>query len=194
MSTTAGVGNPTEDSRSTVGYDSSPSRSVLSGVSRWWRILAIALVVFFVISASIAVFAVRHGYSTQTVVQWFHYDVAAGNSTWNQDFIPQATFCAPDYAHWFGNFSMIWNTSTGQSVTNVLMFTDYPPVPGHPLGVLTGLYWANNTSRGGTSFVSYYPEPCAYTWILAVNSTLPLVVDATMTLTYNVTVISTTMY
>lgn len=123
-----------------------------------------------------------------TIVSWSHYEVPGGPGLDNNSTsIPGFHFCAPSGATSTGIFAMFWGTSTGHPVQKVRLWTLLPPNATHPLGVPVILYQGLNSSNGGTSFVSSYPFPCSDTWVLDVESTQPVLVFATATLTYNYT-------
>ena len=79
---------------------------------------------------------------------------------------------------------MVWNTTDGESIQQVRLWTVLPVLP---QGKIVNLYLATNSSGGGTSFLSTYPDPCGLVWSLDVESTSTVTVLAITTLTYNYT-------
>ncbi|MGA8302590.1 MAG: hypothetical protein WB873_02680 [Thermoplasmata archaeon] len=152
-----------------------------SGVSPWWRIAAVILVVLLaVLALSVTVFEPPAS-KILTKVEWSSYEVSAGPGDTNNVTTIRG-MCAPADAVTVGIFSMVWATSTGKAVQQVRIWTVYPPNP-----AVVALYLAVNSSSGGTSFLSLYPEPCSLPWNLDVESNQTVTVAALATLTYNYT-------
>jgi hypothetical protein len=155
---------------------------------RWWKVASIALSVLVVILLISVVVLLKSPPTTTTEVEWSHYKVPSGPGVNNNStLIPGLHFCAPADATSAGIFAMAWNTSTGHSVQKVRLWTLLPPNATYPLGVPMILYQGLNDSSGGTSFVSFYPFPCANSWTLDVESEQLVTVSVTASLTYNVT-------
>jgi hypothetical protein len=169
------------------GQGAGPKRSLGSSVSPWWRILAVALVIVLVIvGLSVTVFLrASPGPASSTEVEWFSYEIPGGPGVSDNGTNFRATeFCAPSNAITVPIFSLIWNTSTGKSIQQVRLWTVLPVLP---QGKIVNLYEGTNSSGGGTSFLSTYPDPCGQVWSLDVESNTPVIVLAIATLTYNYT-------
>lgn len=162
------------------------------GVSPWWRIATITLVVIVVaIGLSITAFKPSPSTETLTAVEWSRYAIPGGpaeqeNFTNNTE-IPGWTYCTPYDALTVGLFTMVWATSTAHPVQRVALWAMYPPNSTYPLGYPVTLYGASNEASGGTGFLSLYPAPCTYTWTITVESSEPVVVYVVATFTYNYT-------
>lgn len=161
-------------------------------VSAWWRAATISLVMALVVIGVLA-FALRPMSTTkvETQVDWYRYQIpsspaAQANNT-NFTLIPQLTYCAPNGSLTTGIFSMVWITSTGAPVSSVALWVVYPSGSGDSLIYGVNLYDGRNASSGGTSFVSFYPKPCGYDWLLQAASPQDLTVYTVATLTFNYT-------
>ena len=86
---------------------------------------------------------------------------------------------------------MIWRTSTGANVKHVALQALYPPNATRHTALVVTLYLTENTSAGGTAFLTYSPGPCDMIWVMGSDSNTLLVVGYTLALTYNVTVTTT---
>jgi hypothetical protein len=124
-----------------------------------------------------------------TVVEWHHYRLDAGSAPdlWNATSIPGQTYCAPYGATTIGQFSMLWSTSSGFPLGEISLRAEFPPAPDYPDGYAVSLYLSANQSSGGTSFLSFDPEPCAYNWTLSAEASSPLTVNVVSSLTFNYT-------
>ncbi len=169
-----------------------PYRRTASGVSAWWRAATIGLVILLVLIA-VLTFELRPLNTTkvETQVDWFHYQIASSPQAQANDsnftLIPQLTYCAPDGALTTGVFSMVWLTLNGAPVRSVALWVVYPSGSGNSLIYGVNLYEGRNSSSGGTSFISAYPDPCGYDWLLQAASSQNVTVYAVATLTYNYT-------
>jgi hypothetical protein len=163
-----------------------------SGVSPWWRAIAIILVVLLVVlGLSLALYKSPTSTTTLTKVEWSHYEIPGGpeaevNES-NTTEIGAGHFCAPPSAVTAGIFSMVWAASTDEPVQQVVLWALYPPNSTYPLGYPVVLYEASNASSGGSSFVPFFPAPCGYTWNIGVKSPESVIVYVVATLTYNYT-------
>lgn len=169
-----------QDARNTQSQDRGSDR----GRPDAWKVVSVVLAIALATTLTLWL-ATSVTPASQTVTKWSRYETNSGVD--NVTAIFPGTFCAPSGATSVPIFSMLWDTSNGQSAENVRLWTLYPPTPSHPLGQIVNLYSADNASHGGTSFESTYPAPCSYDWYIAVNASAPLAVSSLVTLTYNYT-------
>jgi hypothetical protein len=168
-----------------------PRRGPRSPVPFWWRVLAIGLAAVLVIIGIAVVILPSTNPATLTRVEWFGYAIPGGPGvTDNGTTFTGTQFCAPSNAITVPIFSLVWTTSTGDPIQQVRLWTLLPILP---QGRIVNLYLATNSSSGGTSFLSTYPDPCGLIWNLDVEADIPVVVLATITLTYNYTQPATTV-
>ena len=182
-------GNPTREHQP----GSSGAHPRLNGVSVHWRTLSVALVVAFVVIASFEAYAATRPavQETFTKVDWSHFTIPAGPGPSANDSnytnYPELSFCAPSGATTVGLFSMVWSSSSGAAIQSMVIFLILPPTTGHSLGSPEILYEGFNESSGGTSIISFYPNPCGYQWTFAAQSSFAVSVNGVITFTYNYT-------
>jgi hypothetical protein len=182
VSEMTGLDQPSSDLSKTSALGDSPRLRV----SPWWRILAVALsAVLLVIGLSVTVFEPPSS-TTVTKVDWFGYEVTGGAGDVN-NYTEILGMCAPPGSITVGIFSMVWASSMGRAVQNLRLWTLLPPNSSYPEGVVDVLYESFNSSAGGTSFLSLYPNPCSLPWVLDVQADQPVTVTAIATLTFNYT-------
>jgi len=163
------------------------------GPSAQWRTLAVALTVVLVVIASYEGYLSTRPASQETLtkVDWSRFTIPAGPGPSANDSnftnYPELTFCAPSGATTVGLFSMVWSSSSGAAIQSMVIFLILPPTTGHPLGLPEILYEGFNESNGGTSIISFYPNPCGYQWTIAAQSSFAVSVNGVITFTYNYT-------